>query len=58
MDLGFCLPGKGNTIFINESLTFERTKLVAEVRRKLKIVNEGRDKDSKLRSKSAEVVYA
>ena len=23
LDLGFCLPGKGNTIFINESLTFE-----------------------------------
>ena len=26
---------------------------MAEVRRKLKIVNEGRDKDNKLRSKSA-----
>ena len=53
LDLGFRLPAKGNIIFINESLTFERSKLIVEVRRKLKIVNEGRDKDNKLRSKSA-----
>ena len=51
-DLGFSLPAKGKTIFINESLTFEQSKLMAEVRRKLKIVNEGRDKDNKLGSKS------
>ena len=38
---------------MNESLTFEQSKLMEEVRRKLKIVNEGRDKDNKLRSKSA-----
>ena len=53
LDLGFRLPAKGNIIFINESLTFERSKLMAEVRKKQKIVNEGRDKDNKLRSKSA-----
>ena len=52
-DLGFRLPAKGNTIFINESLTFERSKLMAEVCRKLKYVNERRYNDSKLRSKSS-----
>ena len=53
LDLGFRLPTKGNNIFINESLTFERSKVMADIRRKLKIVNEGRGKDNILRSKSA-----
>ena len=52
-DIGFHLPAKGNTIFINGSLTFEQSKLMAEVCRKLKYVNEGRDKENKLRSKSS-----
>ena len=40
-------------IFINESLTFKRSKRMTEVRRKLKYVNEGRENDKKLRSKSS-----
>ena len=56
-DLGFQIPAKGNTIFINESLTSERSKLMVEVRWKLKYLNEGRDKEIKLRSKSSENVY-
>ena len=53
LNLGFRLPAKGNKIFINESLNFERSKVMADIRRKFKIVNEGRGKDNILRSESA-----
>ena len=40
-DLGFDVPVKGNPIYVNESLTFEG------------LLNEGRDKSTRFKSKSS-----
>ena len=53
IDLGFNVPVKGNPIYVNESLTFERSKIMAEIRKKLRLLNEGRDKSTRLKSKSS-----
>ena len=45
-DLGYQLPIEGNKIFLNESLTFERRKLLGEIHARMKPINRGRDKDS------------
>ena len=38
IDLGLAVPAKGNPIYVNESLTFERSKIMADVRKKLKLL--------------------
>ena len=53
IDLEFAVPVKGNPIYVNESLTFERSKIMADVRKKLKLLNEGRDKTTRFKSKSS-----
>ena len=52
-DLGFQLPVNGNFIYINESLSFDRSKLMKAIRDKLKIVNEGKGKDVRVKAKTA-----
>ena len=40
IDLGFAVPVKSKPIYVNESLTFERSKIMAEVRKKQKLLND------------------
>ena len=47
------LPTPGNMIFINESLTFKRRKLMGEINQKMKIRNHGRSKETKIHTFSA-----
>ena len=47
------LPTPGNMIFINESLTFKRRKLMGQVNQKMKIRNHGRSKETKFHTFSA-----
>ena len=53
INLGFAVPAKGNPIYENESLTFQRSKIMEDVRKKLKLLNEGRDKTTRFKSKSS-----
>ena len=52
LDLGFELPTKGNDIYINESLSFDRSKLMKDIRDKLKILNVGKGKDDRIKAKT------
>lgn len=47
------LPTPGNSIFINESLTFKRRKLLGEVNQKMKIRNHGRSKETRFHTFSS-----
>ena len=52
-DLGFVQPENGNDIYINESLTFKRSKLMKDIRDRLKIVNVGKSKVDRAKVKTA-----
>ena len=47
------LPTPGNSIFINESLSFKRRKLMGEINQKMKIRNHGRSKETRFHTFSA-----
>ena len=51
-NLGFTLPERGNPIFINESLSFDRAKLLRNVRDKIKLLNDGAPKERKIKYKT------
>ena len=53
LDLGFKLPSKGNPIYVNESLTFDRSSLMKDIRDRLKIINEGKSKDDRVKAKTS-----
>ena len=53
LDLGFNLPTKGNFIYINESLSFDRARLMKEIRDKLRVINNGRAKELRIKSKTS-----
>ena len=53
LDLGFNLPTNGNLIYLNESLSFDRSKLMKEIRDKLRGMNDGRAKDMRIKAKSS-----
>ena len=56
-DLGFLQPTRGNFIYINESLTFDRSVLMKKVRDCLADENEGKMKDEniKIRTRSGKI---
>ena len=45
-DLDIPVPAKGNRLYMNESLTFGRAKLMADIRSRMKLVNADKDKDT------------
>ena len=53
LDLGFELPDKGNDLYLNESLSFDRSKLMKGIRDKLKILNAGKSKETRIKAKTA-----
>ena len=44
LDLGLTRPAEGNTLYLNESLTFACSKVMSNIHRKLKILNQGKEK--------------
>ena len=44
-NLGFDLPTLGNPIYVNENLSFKRSRLMKSMRDRLKFLNEGVNKD-------------
>ena len=52
LDLGFINPTDGNPIYVNESLSFDRSKLMKEIRDRLKILNVGKNKDNRIKAKT------
>ena len=53
LNLGFELPEKGNDLYLNESLSFDRSRLMKDIRDRLKILNAGKDKDSRIKAKTS-----
>ena len=51
-DFGFDLPQKGNFIFVNESLSHDRSLLMQQIRLRLKVINEGIPKDDRFKLSS------
>ena len=53
LDLGFRTPTPGNPIYLNESLSFDRARLMKSIRDNLKIINAGKNKEERIKVKSA-----
>jgi len=51
-ELGFDLPEKGNPLYLNESLSFDRSCLMKDIRDRLKILNIGKSKETRIRAKT------
>ena len=51
-DFGFALPQKGNFIFVNESLSHDRSILMQQIRLRLKVINERIPKDDRFKLSS------
>ena len=51
-DLGFDLPEKGNALYLNESLSFDRSRLMKDIRDRLKLLNIGKSKETRIRAKT------
>ena len=52
LQLGFELPEKGNSLYLNESLSFDRSCLMKDIRDRLKILNIGKTKETRIRAKT------
>ena len=50
---GFAQPAKGNPIFVNESLSHDRSILMQQIRIKLKLINQERAKEDRFKMHSA-----
>ena len=48
LDLGLTQPVQGNSLYLNESLTFACSNFMSNIRRKMKIINKGKDKQNEL----------
>ena len=52
IDFGFAHPIKGNLIFLNESLSHDRSILMQQIRIKMKLINQERSKEDRFKMHS------